>query len=398
MTPGSLRSLERADVAGLREGQPVPAAQPRQRSTLRLLALVPPDQQGSAASRYSFLSEELRALSAREVDVHTVSAYVPQTVKCGAITIHPLPGFLHISQTVRGASSLLQPQRRQLLRSASWAETLRLARHQLTIESLIRAQGIDLIYSPFAWPAGTAGVPAGLSTNVPVVMSLRGVDALCEPEIGYGRLLDEHYSVRFRAALDSTTHVIAVSQALADVALALGCSPERVSVILKGIDTSRFSPGPTEPARKRLALPNRPTILFVGNFVPAKGVEVLVGAFQILKTEMPDTQLVLCGDGPEQETIRKRVNDAGLESDVFLPGRISREAIADYFRAADVFVLPSLTEGSGNVLVESGSLRRTDGRQQCRRDSRLYRGWNDRLAVREKQPVGSRQSNKDHSS
>jgi glycosyltransferase involved in cell wall biosynthesis len=322
---------------------------------LNLLALVPPDQQGAAPSRYSFLSEELEALAARGVVIHTASPYVTQTREHKGIKVHPLPGFFRIEFTLRGLLSLRDRNRSESLPCATWTEKQRMARHQKGIESIVRRHHIDLIYSPFAWPGGTAGVPAGLATRTPVVVGLRGSDVLVEPSIGYGQLLDTYFARRICKSLASAAHGIAVSQALAEAAISLGCPPERVSVVLKGVDTVRFSPGCAESARRSLRLPQRPTILFVGNFVPSKGISTLIDAFAKLRAEMPELQLVLCGDGPERERLCQHVRSLGLDESVCFPGRVSREVVPDYFRAADVFVLPSLSEGSGNVLVEAGA-------------------------------------------
>ncbi len=322
---------------------------------LRLIALVPPDQQGRGASRYTFLSEELEGFAARGVEVHTASPYVTRTTTCGNLQIHPLPSFRNLRATVGGILSFRDKRKSELLSQSSWIASLRAARQQQGIARILRDRKIDLIYSPFAWPLGIAGVPAAMETGTPVVVSLRGADILVEQSIDYGQMLDQLYARRFSRVLQSAAHVIAVSQALADAAVALGCQSDHVSVVLKGVDTNRFFSEPTEAARRRLGIPNRPTILFVGNFVRSKGIGVLIDAFAALHARRPESQLVLCGDGPEGAALQVHVDRLQLGPHVRFAGRISRGEIPDYFRAADVFVLPSLTEGSGNVLVEAGA-------------------------------------------
>jgi glycosyltransferase involved in cell wall biosynthesis len=212
-----------------------------------------------------------------------------------------------------------------------------------------------LIYSPFAWPKGTAGVPAARSAGVPTIVSLRGADALIEPSIGYGKVLDEFHRRRISSTLRTADHVIAVSRALADRALELGATPEKVSVVLKGVDHERFAPGNASGARRALGLPERPTVLFVGSLIPRKGLESLLAAIELVRQRVPDVQLIACGSGPDAARLQQLVKDKQLDAHVRLLGWVERPVIPEYFRACDVFVLPSLSEGSGNVLVEAAA-------------------------------------------
>jgi glycosyltransferase involved in cell wall biosynthesis len=73
---------------------------------------------------------------------------------------------------------------------------------------------------------------------------------------------------------------------------------------------------------------------------------------QVLRRH-PDTHLVICGTGALLPDLRKAAKQLGVEKQVTFTGLISNDLVADYNRAADVFVLPSLLEALPTVAVEA---------------------------------------------
>lgn len=93
-----------------------------------------------------------------------------------------------------------------------------------------------------------------------------------------------------------------------------------------------------------------PWILYVGRFVYAKGLDVLIDSFALL-TRNSAAHLVLMGDGEFENEIERRISSYGLGDRVHLVG--FKNNPAPWMRAADVLVLPSRHEGLGNVLIEA---------------------------------------------
>ena len=320
-----------------------------------VLALVPPDKNGQKSARASFLVEELQALNERGVKIHTVSSHLKRPRKIDGVTVHPIPRTRNLVHTVKAVAAYYRGGHREFLFSKTVAEQIRHARYQLAISRVIRDERIDVVYSPFAWPAGTAGIVAARSVGVPVIVSLRGVDVLAEPSINYGLTLNSNFRSRISRVLSLADQVVGVSRAIAERAIALGAPSDRVSVVLKGVDEVQFSPGDASLTRRRLGLADRPTVLFVGNLNPCKGLSCLLDAYETIRRQQPEVQLVICGRGPEEAKLKARLHAASLDSHVQFVGQIERPKIPDYFRACDVLVLPSLAEGSGNVLLEAAA-------------------------------------------
>ena len=104
--------------------------------------------------------------------------------------------------------------------------------------------------------------------------------------------------------------------------------------------------------KHNIELPGR-YIVTSGRLVPVKGHEILLAAFSIIADDFPDLSLVILGDGPERKNVGKKIESYGLSGRVILPGRIHN--VAPILKQAECFVLSSLREGFGNVIIEAMS-------------------------------------------
>ena len=93
-------------------------------------------------------------------------------------------------------------------------------------------------------------------------------------------------------------------------------------------------------------------IVFVGRLIGKKGIAFLVEALSLMPTDM-DWELLIFGDGDDRALIEKQIADSGIGKNVKLMGNRPLDQIAEAYQQADVFVLPSLRETSGNVLLEA---------------------------------------------
>lgn len=93
-------------------------------------------------------------------------------------------------------------------------------------------------------------------------------------------------------------------------------------------------------------------IVFVGRLIGKKGIAFLVDALSLMPTDM-NWKLLIFGDGDDHALIEKQIADSGIGKNVKLMGNRPLNQIAEAYQQADVFVLPSLRETSGNVLLEA---------------------------------------------
>jgi len=139
---------------------------------------------------------------------------------------------------------------------------------------------------------------------------------------------------------------------------AIGASPHRVTHICNGVDSLNFHPrlgARVNVGPSGFLLQDTFLIGSVGRMAQVKDHLTLVRAFaQLVKKEAihaEQMRLAIIGDGPCRVSCLKLLRDQGLSDLAWLPG--SRDDIPQLMRAMDVFVLPSLTEGSSNTILEA---------------------------------------------
>lgn len=127
----------------------------------------------------------------------------------------------------------------------------------------------------------------------------------------------------------------------------LGIPGEKIRVIHNGVDTSLFSPRKKEGDKKYHQL------LWVGRFVPGKGVNILIDAFSQVIRDFPNTRLTLVGDGPSRNSIDFQIEHLGLKKNVEIFDHWDNAKLPELYNKSDIFILPSLMEGVPRALLEA---------------------------------------------
>ncbi|MDT4939083.1 MAG: D-inositol-3-phosphate glycosyltransferase [Pseudonocardiales bacterium] len=220
----------------------------------------------------------------------------------------------------------------------------------------------DVVHSHY-WLSGQVGWLARERWGVPLVHSAhtlaRVKNALLaegdEPEpmarvIGEGQVVAE------------ADRLIASTKGEADELIEhYGADPSRVRVVAPGVDLDTFRPSPRREARRRLGLvPDLPTLLFVGRIQPLKAPDLLLRAAALLRTDPAFAgrlQVVVVGAASGSVTGPGWLGDLAASLDlgdtVHFVAPAAREVVADYYRAADLTVVPSYNESFGLVALES---------------------------------------------
>jgi glycosyltransferase involved in cell wall biosynthesis len=198
-----------------------------------------------------------------------------------------------------------------------------------------------LIDAHYFYPDGVAAVLLGRALGRPVVVTARGSDLNLIAEFRVPRRW-----MRWAAA--RADGLIAVSTGLRDRLAALGVPRERVRVLRNGVDLALFRPVDRAAARQALGV-ERPTLLAVGNLVALKRHRLMIEALALL----PQTELVVVGDGPARAAIESSARACGVSERVRLLGRVPQHRLPQIYSAADLLLLVSTHEGWPNVLLES---------------------------------------------
>jgi len=147
-----------------------------------------------------------------------------------------------------------------------------------------------------------------------------------------------------RLALSRCKKIIAITRAIADAATKQGVPPNLIEIIPIGINMDRFRP----PKKEHEAF-----ILYCGSLIPRKGVNFLLEAMPIVFEKLPEYRLVIVGTGPECDNLNRQAQSMGIAERVDFIGGQSQDQVRDWMQRAKLFVLPSLNEALGIVLLEA---------------------------------------------
>lgn len=235
------------------------------------------------------------------------------------------------------------------------------------------------------------GLPIGRDTDLPLLWRLRRALRHIKPDIVHTHLIHAdlygYVSAKLAgvAAVVSSRHLddafryrarwrrinrrlwrmidagIAISAAMKQFALTVEAAPARkVRIVLYGMEFKWLSDEDIDAARQRLRaelkLPADAQLLGMAcRLVEQKGIPYALEALRRIRSEFPRAHLVIAGDGEQASELRRLASRLGLADRVHWLGW--RADAADLMAAFDVFVLPSLREGFGLVLLEAMSRR-----------------------------------------
>ena len=205
---------------------------------------------------------------------------------------------------------------------------------------MTRERRFDLSHCWASWPSGVIGWR--LRRQLPYIVSLRGSDVP-----GYNHRLRWLDPIVCRPVVRrvwrSADHLSAISRDLR--ALAWESLPEvRVDVIPNGVDTKQFVPSDRA---------GRIDLMFAGRLIPRKNVLTLLEAFASLSEPPRRLRLLIAGDGPDRGVLKARSRELRIADRVIFLGHVDRARLAQVYRQAGIFVLPSLAEALSNVVLEA---------------------------------------------
>ena len=204
----------------------------------------------------------------------------------------------------------------------------------------------DLILNFWLYPDGLASVLLGQRLGVPVVVEALGSDLL--------RIGDPCTLFWTGRVLRGAARVLAVSEHLRRQAVAFGAHDSKTHVIRNAYDKRIFAPADRTMVRAALGLgQEEEVVLYAGSLVRSKGLLELWEAFAELARRRAKWRLVLVGEGPLGGPLQAMARSAGLEERLRLAGQCSTEEVARWLAAANVFCLPSYSEGMPNVVIEA---------------------------------------------
>jgi glycogen(starch) synthase len=215
------------------------------------------------------------------------------------------------------------------------------------VRHLLRAYRYDAVHVFFSLPTGALLPLIGLG-NIPLIVSLRGSDVPgYDPYNASIQRIHRLLAPLTRWIWRRADRVVAVCGSLG-LLTQRTCPGLRYSVIPNGVDLNLFHPAPRQ-IRAREDTPIR--CLAVARLVERKGLGELIRAFALLPRGQFELEIV--GEGPDGRALRRLATALGVAKEIRFIGPLDRAAVAERYRAADLFTLPSSAEAFGNVFAEA---------------------------------------------
>lgn len=151
--------------------------------------------------------------------------------------------------------------------------------------------------------------------------------------------------------------VHAISRFLAERAVGYGARPESVTVVPNGVEPSLLVPGPGPEEKlsklRALDLEGKQIVVAVARFSPEKGLDRLIRAMPLVKRQVPDSALLLVGDGRERPRLERLAEELGVRDRIRFAGSVPPPEVKHHLGLASVFALPSRVEGLGSSFLEA---------------------------------------------
>ena len=281
------------------------------------------------------------------LEIHVLAPHAPGaslSEQMGAVTVHRFRYAPVGLQSLAYGRGMLDNLREQPLR---WLQLPGfLVSMAWNLIRLHRRYQFSVLHVHWIVPQGLVTALVSHFLSVPTLLSAHGSDVYACGKGLRGVLM------RFAARRHDTVSVNSVPMQ-AELSRLCGMTP---CIVPMGVDVSRFRN--SSPAACAAA---NPTILFVGRLAEIKGVRYLINALPLIRQHHPGARILIIGDGAERHELERLATEQGLSESIDFTGAVPNDELPAYYRAADVFVAPSVvarsgeTEALGVVLLEAAA-------------------------------------------
>jgi len=219
---------------------------------------------------------------------------------------------------------------------------------------IMKIKSYDLLNPHGVMPSGFVSVLIKRFFNIPVAIHIHGGDLNLykSSNILYKKIYDH--------TISNSDVVIVNSNNIKRKLLELtNITPKKLAVISPGIDYKKFYRMDFEKIKEHKKIygihNDKTVLLFAGNAIKRKGLDILVKALNLLTTEeLEKIFLIICSEGPEINTIRTNLDDImGIKDSVAFLKKVDQPTLNILYNIATVFIFPSREEPLGLVGLES---------------------------------------------
>ncbi len=222
---------------------------------------------------------------------------------------------------------------------------------------MLEREPVDVLHGNY-WLSGAVAHRLKHELDLPLVATFHTL-ARVKAEAGVDDDSEHRTRVEHQVVACADLMLASTGDERAQLASLYDAELERIEVVPPGVDHNVFGPGDRDTARQRLGIPAPRMLLFVGRIQELKGVDLAIRALAAL--DDPKVALVIVGgpsgrDGKaEHARVRALADDLGVSAQIHWVSPRRHERLADYYRAADVCIVPSRSESFGLVALEAAA-------------------------------------------
>ncbi len=208
----------------------------------------------------------------------------------------------------------------------------------------------DVIHARFSYMDGYGALKICKKWNVPLIFDVHG-------KVEFEEYLKQPFIRKFQQnTIQYAKKILCVAKWQIKKGISLGIPECKLEYVPLGVDTERFDQIITSDACMNIKNQDNSKLifLFVGHLNKMKGVAYLLQAISRLDQKiLKKCHFIIVGDGPEKNNLQHDADSLGLNSFITFSGTVVGDDLIRLYASADVFVLPSLSEGRPTVINEA---------------------------------------------
>src|SRR5450631_108899 len=226
-----------------------------------------------------------------------------------------------------------------------------------SMRQMLEREPVDVLHANY-WLSGAVAHRLKHELDVPMVATFHTL-ARVKAEAGVDDDSEHRTRVEHEVVACADLMLASTNDERAQLASLYDAEVDRIEVVPPGVDHTVFIPGDRGAARQRLGIDAPRVLLFVGRIQPLKGADLAIRALAAL--DDPKAALVIVGgpsgrDGTaEQARVHALAEELGVARRIHWVSPRRHDRLADYYRAADVCIVPSRSESFGLVALEAAA-------------------------------------------
>ncbi len=206
----------------------------------------------------------------------------------------------------------------------------------------------DLVHAHHVFLDGYGMIDTCKKWKAPLIVDVHGDSVFTR------MVRDPLIGKKMTETLQYASKVVCISRNLCRLARDFEVEEDRIEYVPLGIDIGQHRPEEQDRIKNARGLEDKIVLLYVGQLIERKGVSHLLKALALVDPALlGKCRAVIVGDGPERGRLEWLAGKLGLCEHVTFAGKVSDDELLDWYAAADIFVLPSLSEGRPTVINEA---------------------------------------------